>query len=259
MTKSVESFSRAHYQSSQTKQNIEYYERLEHYFENSMGTTIEKLENFSKYVPRQVLTRFLSRYEIYKRILNISGSIVECGVLHGGGLMSFAQLSAIFEPVHHHRKIIGFDTFSGFASVDKKDTETADEASKISNGALSANSYDDLLECAELYDMNRFLSHMERVILVKGDVCETVPQYVKKNPHLVVSLLYLDMDLYKPTKTAIQHLVPRIPKGGIIVFDELNAPNFPGETMAVMEEIGISNLKIERMSFDSCMSFAVID
>ena len=259
MTNSIEKFSRAHYQSSQTEKNLEYYDRLDSFFERSMGTTVEKLENFAKYVPRQALTRFLSRYEIFKRILNISGSIVECGVLHGGGLMSFAQMSAIFEPVHHHRKIIGFDTFAGFSSVDKNDTETATEASKINNGELSANSYEDLLECAELYDMNRFVSHMKRMVLVKGDVCETVPKYVKENPHLVVSLLYLDMDLYKPTKTAIQHLVPRMPKGGIIVFDELNAPNFPGETMAVMEEIGISNLKIERNSFDSCMSFAVID
>jgi len=88
--------------------------KLESYFKNGNDSTFEKLSNFSKYVSRQDLTRFLARYEIYKKILDVDGSIIECGVKFGGGLMTFAQLSSIFEPVNYTRKIIGFDTFSGF-------------------------------------------------------------------------------------------------------------------------------------------------
>ena len=70
---------------------------------------------------------------------------------------------------------------------------------------------------------------------------------------------YLDVDLYDPTKIALELLVERIPKGGIIVFDELNHEDYPGETSAVHEVLNIKNLKLERMPFSSMAAFAVID
>src|SRR5438477_13070440 len=91
-----------------------YRQALETFFKESAGSNTEKLENFPKYVPRQNLARFLARYEIFKQIKDVQGSIVECGVLFGGGLMSFAQLSAILEPYNFQRRIVGFDTFEGF-------------------------------------------------------------------------------------------------------------------------------------------------
>src|SRR5687767_2182574 len=59
-----------------------------------------KIENFPKYVRRQNLTRFLALYEIFKLILPVKGSIVECGVNHGFGVITWAKLSAILEPVN---------------------------------------------------------------------------------------------------------------------------------------------------------------
>jgi hypothetical protein len=70
--------------------------------------------------------------------------------------------------------------------------------------------------------------------------------------------LYLDVDLYEPTKILLENFLPRMPKGAVIVFDELNAKMFPGETKAVDEVIGLRNLKIERFSFDSYVSYAVL-
>ena len=81
---------------------------------------------------------------------------------------------------------------------------------------------------------------------------------MERNPHLVVSLLYLDLDLFEPTKAAVEAFLPRMPKGAIIVFDQLNAETFPGETIAVDELMGIRNMRIERFSFDSYVSFAVL-
>jgi hypothetical protein len=103
------------------------------------------------------------------------------------------------------------------------------------------------------------LNHIQKVRLVKGDVSKTLPCYLEKNPYLVVALLWLDFDVYEPTKAALKYLLPRIPKGGVIAFDELNHEVWPGETIAVMEEIGLSNLRIERFSFGSTVSFAVIE
>jgi hypothetical protein len=67
------------------------------------------------------------------------------------------------------------------------------------------------------------------------------------------------VDLYEPTKVALQTFVPRMPRGAVIVFDELNAKMFPGETVAVDEVLGLRNLRIERFPFDSYVSYGVIE
>lgn len=110
-----------------------------------------------------------------------------------------------------------------------------------------------------MFDLNRFLNHIPKVEVIKGDASMTIPQYIRQNQHLVVSLLNLDFDVYEPTKIALEHLVPRMPRGGIIVFDELNNDLWPGETVAVMETIGIRNLKLERSVMGTTISYAVLD
>jgi len=242
---------------SSTEREIEYRINLETYFKNSEGTNVEKLQNFTKYVPRQTLTRFISKYEIFKKVLTIQGSIIECGVYLGGGLMTFAQLSAILEPVNNQRKIIGFDTFSGFEAFSKEDKKG--KSIHARKGGLAVDAYEDLKQCISLYDSNRFLSHIPKVFLAKGDIKATLPKYLDDNPQTVVSLLYLDVDVFEPTKVAIEHLVPRMPKGAIIAFDELNSDKWSGETLAVLKTIGIKNLRIQRFPFDSFISFAIIE
>ena len=239
-----------------TKKDFDFLKNQNNYFSSNIGTNVEKLENFSKYVSRQSITYFLARYEIFKKILNVQGSIIECGVLFGGGLISFAQFSAIFEPINHQRKIIGFDTFSGFPNISKKDSSKVSDFSH--RGGYGIDSYNDLKKCIKLYDSNRFLNHIPKVDLVKGDATKTIPQYLKKNPQTIISLLYLDFDLYEPTKVALENFVPRMPKGGVIVFDELNDAAFPGETLAVLDTLGIRNLKIQR-NFHTYMSYVVLE
>ncbi len=240
-----------------SKKDFDYLKKLDVYFAKGMGTNVDKLSSFTKYVPRQTLTYFLSRYEIFKKILNVHGSIVECGVFFGAGLMTWHQLSSIFEPVNHTRKIIGFDTFAGFTKLGKHDKGSTSEFAK--KGSLSMNSYNDLKKCIELYDSNRFLNHISKVELVKGDATKTIPKYLKQNPHTVVSLLNLDMDIFEPTKVALEHFVPRMPKGAVIIFDELNSKDWIGETEAVLETLGLRNLRIERFPFDSHISYVVLE
>ena len=234
-----------------------YKDQLETYFDRSIGTNVEKLQNFAKYVPRQSLGYFLTRYEIFKRVLCVQGSVVECGVYLGGGLMTFAQLSAILEPVNHQRKIIGFDTFEGFPEVHEIDR--AGQSPYAHPGGLAVDSMDDLYEAITLFDANRNIGHIPKVELVRGDARVSVPEYLEKNPHTIVSLLYLDIDLYEPTKVALDHFLPRIPKGGIIAFDELNSSIWQGETQAAMEAVGISNLRLVRTPFESCICYAIME
>jgi hypothetical protein len=240
-----------------TDKEIDYRVGLEAYYSQSVGSHVEKLQNFSKYVPTQDVRKFLCRAELFKKVLTVHGSIIECGVLYGGGLMAWAHLSEIFEPLNHTRNIIGFDTFAGFVFMSEKDK--TGRAHQGRAGGLAIDTHDDLLQSIRLYDQNRFLNHIEKVKLVKGDVAKTLPAYLEANPHLVVSLAYLDFDIYEPTVTALRYLVPRIPKGGILAFDELNHEVWPGETIAVMEEVGLNQLRIKRFPFGSTMSYAVIE
>jgi macrocin-O-methyltransferase TylF-like protien len=227
---------------------------LEDFTAASAFSFVERMMNFPLYTPRQDMARFVAKYEIFKRVLDVHGSVVECGVFFGGGLLTWAQLSAIFEPVNHQRRVIGFDTFEGFSAM-----TTADEGSESAEahaGGLAINSYDEISRAVELFDRNRPIGHIPKVELVPGDAVQTIPAYVEANPHLLVSLLYLDFDVYEPTLAALEHLVPRMPKGAILAFDELNLRDWPGETVALLETLGVRDLRLERFPFSSTISFA---
>jgi hypothetical protein len=118
MARDDEVSSTMHNPKTQADYDLKSRKALKDYFESSPGSTTEKLENFAKYVPRQNLARFLARCEIFRLIKSVQGSLVECGVLFGGGLMTFAKLSAILEPYNFQRRIIGFDYFTGFPKID---------------------------------------------------------------------------------------------------------------------------------------------
>ena len=214
-----------------------------------------RLENFPKYVRRQHLKRFLALYEIFRRVLPVKGSVVECGVFKGFGLMSWAKLSTMLEPENLTRRVYGFDSFQGFPSVSDKDKNPIANA----EGWLRGGCYEELETLIEEYDKDRFLGHIDKVHLICGDVCETIPRFIADHPHLIVSLLFLDLDLYEPTKIAIEQFVPRMPKGAIIAFDELDNPMWPGETQALLECLSVSHLALQRLDWDPYIGFAVIE
>jgi len=246
---------------SRSKKELNYDIELEKYFDDACGTTIEKLNEFSKFVPRQTLSRFLVRYELMKIVLNCHGSIVELGVRMGGGTMTFANISAILEPYNYQRMIFGFDTFEGFVKVTDEDhaTEKGRDRAKVGEFKVDGNITEDLARSVVLYDMNRPIGHMEKVKFFKGDVAESIPAFLKEHPETVISLLYVDMDLYKPTREALEALILRIPKGGVIAFDELNSNEWPGETRAVLEVLGMNNIRLQRFPFEPGPSYAILE
>ena len=124
------------------------------------STRIDIADNPFLYATRQSVSDLLVRIELLKKIKNLSGHIIECGVNRGNSYMLFSHLSAILEPYAINRKIIGFDSFDGFRSLDdirstrylRKDFQTD-------------YSYEMLWKLIEIYDGNRPLSHMSRNIL----------------------------------------------------------------------------------------------
>jgi len=222
-------------------------------FLKSNSTIDEKLNNFPKFVRRQIIARFLCQYHIFEKQIELKGSVVECGVNLGGGIFSWAHFSSILEPYNYHRKIIGFDTFDGFPSINKKDGK--DISKKKSFFKRKYDVKKELINLTKVFDKNRFLNNKKKIELIKGDANKTIPLYLKKNPELLVSLLFLDFDIYEPTKIALDHFLPRMSKGGIIAFDQLNNPDWPGETLAYLEKKQLKKYKLENLSFEPNISF----
>ena len=202
------------------------------------------------------LIRLLGKFELFKKILDVKGSIVECGVWQGRGLISWAKISSILEPVNISRKIYGFDTFEGYPIGSDKDVSDR-LGDKTKNGNYYSSSLNELKKIIKIYDSNRFLGHIEKVFLIKGDANKTIPAFIENNPYIIVSLLYLDFGLYEPTKIAIKYFYPRMPKGGIIATGELDRPRYMGVTIAIMEELGIGNIKIKRFNFEPYVSYMI--
>lgn len=217
----------------------------------------EIVEGFPLYAPRQELSRFLARHELFKKILLIKGSILECGIFRGFGLMTWAELSAIYEPTNYHRQIIGFDTFTGFPKINQKDRGSIKNPEARPHGAASASD-EELEKVIKLFDNNRYLSHIPKIKLVRGDFLKTGPKFLEQNPHLLISLLFLDFDLYEPTKEALRLFLPRMPKGAVLAFDEINNPDWPGETQAFLEATGLSNHCLKQFSYEPNISYLVL-
>ncbi|MBB2944343.1 hypothetical protein FB565_004072 [Actinoplanes lutulentus] len=229
--------------------------RIAEIFSSSPDELPVRLANMARYARRAQVTRFAALYELFKLALPVKGSIVECGVFRGASFMTFAQLSAALEPTNLTRRIYGFDSFGGFPSVAEQDRP---QTTEVRAGDLASDSYDELNRLLEVYDTDRFLGHLPKARLIRGDVTTTIPAFVAENPHLVISLLFLDLDLYEPTRVALQQLLPRMPRGAVLAFDELDNPLWPGETAAVLDEIGLNHLELRRFDFDPYIGYAVL-
>jgi len=196
------------------------------------------------------ITSMLSRIELFKMIMDVPGAIVECGVYKGNSLMLYLQLSLLLEPYAINRSIYGFDTFEGFRSID-----AAADPSDINEGMFSDTNFSVLQRSIALNDLIRPVSGIPRCELIKGDIVKTVPEFLKDKPGLCVAMLILDTDLYQSTKLALEHFLPLMPKGGIVVLDEVCYSKFAGETQALREVIDLNRVELRRLPFDAAAGY----
>ncbi len=238
---------------------LKYAEKVEEHYKRCSGNFSQKMQSFPRFVSRQQQAIYLFKWELFKEILNVHGSIAEFGVFMGSGVFSFASFSSILEPFNYQRKIIGFDTYEGFGDIAPSDVVTKDHSALLQKGGfyVSDSMYEELKECAEIFDLNRPIGHVQKLEFVKGNIFNTLPAYLEKNPHLLLSLLYLDMDIYEPTKFALEKLYERVVPGGIIAFDELNNPGWPGETKAFLEFFLGKSGKLKKCSFEPLRCYFV--
>jgi len=231
--------------------------RFQKLFKNCPIADEELLLNLGLFIKRQELTRILFMNELYQKIINVQGIVVEFGVRWGQNLALFESFRGIYEPFNYNRKIVGFDTFEGFSSIHEKDGKS----DIISTGAYSTTkNYEEYLEkILDCHEQESPISHIKKYLLIKGDATIEIGKYLNENPETIIALAYFDFDLYEPTKKCLKAIKAHITRGSVIGFDELNVHDFPGETLALKEVFGLDRYKIKRSPYSSNESYIIIE
>lgn len=193
------------------------------------------------------LGKFIAHYELFKMIVNLPEEIVECGVFKGASLMRFAGFRSLFNG-GSTKKIIAFDSFGGFP-------ETGFDPDKKQRQKFIADAGDQSISVLQLARVLRHKGVEKGVELVAGDITLSVPEYVKRNPRLKISLLNLDVDIYEPAVTILEYLYPLIVPGGILILDDYGV--FPGETKAVDDYFKGKKVKINKFSFAKTPAYII--
>lgn len=217
----------------------------------------ERIDNLHVFLKRQTLSRLLFLSELFSLILETPGSIVQCGVRWGGDLVTFTSLRGILEPYNYSRRIVGFDTFTGLAGTSKKDAGSA----TVHDGQFSVTTgyAETLASLLEAHEALSPLPHIRKFELIAGDARSTVPDFLSKNGGEAIALLYLDMDIYEPTKSVLEACYPRMAPGSIIVFDEFADRRFPGEAAAFFETIKSRSYRLQRSKISTVGAFVILE
>ena len=143
-----------------SKKELKNREQFLKIFKNCSIPDNEILVNIGLFLKRQDLTKVLFFNEIYKKIINIHGIIIEFGCRWGQNLVTLSNLRGIYEPYNRNRKIVGFDTFQGFPNVNVKDGN----AEIIEKNAMSCtDNYDEYLKkILDYHEKESPLAHIKK-------------------------------------------------------------------------------------------------
>jgi hypothetical protein len=215
------------------------------------------LSNLGLFLDSKSLSRILFMDFLYRKIIDVQGVVMEFGTRWGQNMALFSALRGIYEPFNRHRKIIAFDTFAGFPSIAPQDGTS----NMMIPGQLAVGEgYDQYLaELLSIHEGLNPLGHIKKFDLRKGDATKELPRYLEKAPETMVALAYFDFDLYEPTRKCLEIIRPRLTKGSVVGFDELNDPDSPGETLALLEVFGLNQVRIKRFPYASRVSYFVVE
>ncbi|MBI5166020.1 MAG: crotonobetainyl-CoA--carnitine CoA-transferase [Magnetospirillum sp.] len=212
----------------------------------------------SLYLPRQELARLLALADIYRQhVIETNGVLMEFGTCWGRTAALLTNLRGIFEPYNFTRRLAVFDTFGGLAGTGAKDGQ---HALAVDGAYSTGEGYEAHLEGVLAYHESEApIPHIRKFELMKGDASQTLPAYLDRHPETIVAMAYFDFDIYKPTRDCLERLKPCLSRGSVLVFDQLNCPEYPGETVALAEVFGLNRCLIRRSPLTPWMSYMICD
>lgn len=179
------------------------------------------IDQWPLYVGIETLARYMQIFETLKNCGGNPGHVAEFGSWNGATTMLMAKAMRIMQP-REKRHFHCFDTFEGLpAGTDEDGLHNA-------QGGGYAGNLERFQAMIDLYDLG------DVITIHKGRIEQTLPAALK-DESLYFKFIFLDADLYEPTKIALDLCHDRLMLGGGIAFDEWGDPQWPGETKAAME------------------------
>lgn len=240
-----------------SQENIQEREILYKLFKNRPMPDDQLLTCLGLYMRSSALVKILFINELYEHIQNIPGVIMEFGTWWGQNLVLFENLRAIYEPFNQSRRVIGFDTFKGYLQISNKDI--SGDIIKEGGYAVSEGYENYLKELISYHEKNNILGNIKKHTVIAGDVSEALPKFLRENPQTIIALAYFDLALYEPTKKCLEAIKPHLTRGSVVMFDELNSKEYPGETVAFKEIFKSEGFKLKQSRYMTDRALAIMD
>jgi O-methyltransferase len=150
---------------------------------------------------------------------NYPGDFVECGVAKGGSMMAIAY--TLLELGISDRDLFLYDTFEGMPEPDDVDRGRFGEPALRSwHKRRDAEGQSTWIN-HKIEEVRRNLSLTgyppERIHFIRGKVEDTLPGAA---PPGAIVLLRLDTDWHASTRAELEHLYPKLVRGGVLVVDD---------------------------------------
>ena len=199
---------------------------------------------FHNLIKTETMTSVERQHALYKAVQHIiindvEGDVVECGVWRGGSTMLAALTMKSLNETD--KNIYLYDTFAGMSEPTEHDVSITGKASNhkwksLQRGNINTWDYASQEDVAK--NVNSTGYPKEKLFFVKGKVEDTIPKTIPAK----ISLLRLDTDWYESTAHELEHLFPRLSKGGILIIDDYG--HWRGARKAVDEYIKNNNITI---------------
>ena len=173
-------------------------------------------QNFALFSSHNKVERYLVVYDLIKRSLYAEGDVIEFGIWNGNNTVFISKILSILKS---EKKVFGIDHFKGLA---KEDFTDFDKDELIDRWKGNYEQLQDVIKFFELDNLSIINTHVRET----NDYLDEDQKF---------SFVYIDVDLYRPTKQILDIVKDRVTKGSIICFDEGNNKDFPGEQKALEE------------------------
>jgi O-methyltransferase len=180
---------------------------------------------------------------------SIPGAIVECGVWRGGSMMAVAlTLTAMGDT---SRELYLYDTFGGMTKPSVDDVDVFGQSADQYLSDAAANHLEVNLDQVQR-NMSTTGYPAAKTHYVVGPVEETIPLQIPSE----IAILRLDTDWYESTKHELEHLLPLVAHGGLLILDDYG--HWQGARRAVDEYLANTKKAIHLARIDSTGRIAQI-
>lgn len=208
-----------------TKVDDSYFQRRNEFAENFPQTEFwSVIDHWPLYVGDVNLARNLAIIDLLRSTLSVPGHIAEFGCWKGSTSMLLVKALKIYDP-SSPKLLHLFDSFEGLTEFQPKDLGAIEQEGDY------RGSREHLELCAQLAEVEGAM------VIHQGLIELTLPQFMAANREIKFSFIYCDTDLYSATKIILESLWDTLSTGGLMVFDQWNMDEFPGEGTAVNEFI----------------------